>query len=173
VEQPQPDPVQSFEWPGNSRPFLRQPQSGFGISDRSRILRRRRPCTPKALSSTRVVPVDHRARQSCIDCSDDGPVISRSRRSANSIETWQSLLRRGYCARRLGNPGGSRRFVHPASGRHEPVAAAITHPQLQAVDENRCSAVVGGPFIGSGNLRPLVRSSHFPQVTHGPKCTTF
>ena len=53
-------------------------------------------------------------------------------------------------------------FVHSASGRHEPVAAAITHPQLQAVDANRVSAVVGGPFVRDGNLRSLVHSPHFP-----------
>ena len=66
----------------------------------------------------------------------------------------------------LGNLGGRRRFVHPAGCRHEPVAGAITHQELQAVDAHCVSAVVGCTFVGHGDLRPLVHSSFVPEITH-------
>jgi hypothetical protein len=36
--------------------------------------------------------------------------------------------------------------------------------ELQGVDANCASAVVGGPFAGRGNLRPLVRSAYVPKI---------
>ena len=35
---------------------------------------------------------------------------------------------------------------------HQPVAGAITHPELQGVDANCVSAVVDSPFVGRSNL---------------------
>ena len=160
--------LKCFERSGNRRTFLCQPHSAFGTSDGSWVTRWRSPCAPKAFSSTRVLPVSHRARQSSIDCLNDVSVISCSRCSANSFETWQRLLRRGHCARRLGNLGRTRRFVHPAGCWYEAVAAAITHQELQAVDANCVGAVVGRPVVGRGNLRPLVHSPHSPEVTKSP-----
>ena len=145
-------------------PFLRQRQSAFGTGDGSRITRRRSPRALKEVSRTRLVSVGYRARQSFIDCPHHASVISYSCCSANSPETRQGLLRPVYCARCLRDPGGRRRIVHPAGRRHEPVAGAITHQELQVVDANCVSAVVGGPFLGCGNVRPLVRSAYLPEI---------
>jgi hypothetical protein len=51
----------------------------------------------------------------------------------------------------------TRGIVHSAGRGHERFAGEIPHHQVQALDANGTSALVGRVVVGIGNLRPMVR----------------
>jgi len=50
-------------------------------------------------------------------------------------------------------------------GGHERFAGEILHHQVQAMDANGTTAMVGGALVGMGNLRPLVRPAFVSKMS--------
>lgn len=102
-----------------------------------------------------------RARKARTCCSTlrgrarDDSFFSSSGYSEGTAETRQGLLRSSDSTRDTRNDNRNRGTVHTAGRWHEHFAGEITHHQLQALDANGTSAVVGRSPIGIREMTAL------------------
>ncbi len=143
-------------FPWNSGPTLRR--SGLAPRDRYGygVAYRCRACANEEISIARLVPVRSRAPKPCRYPCGDGSLISRSRRSEDTGQTWPSILRTGDDTRGTRKRCRNRRTIHFTRGWHEPTATEIPHDRIQAMDAHRPRALVARGPVGIGNIRPLV-----------------
>jgi hypothetical protein len=108
------------------------------------------------VSMARLVPIPSRANKSCRYPRGDGSLISRPRRSEDTGQTWQSILRTGDGACGTRKRRGNRWIVHLARCWHERIATEIPTDRIQAMDAQRRGALVARAPVGNGHICPLV-----------------
>jgi hypothetical protein len=66
----------------------------------------------------------------------------------------------------------NRGIVHSAVRGHERIAEEVSHHQVQVLDADGISALVGRGLVGIGNLRPLVRTALVSKVNLNIRTTS-
>lgn len=114
-------------------------------------------CSEPALSATCLVPIHHRASESCGGRSDS--LVSGSCNSKDSSKAREDLLRTVDSALGARHSLRTHRAVHLAVGGDEPSARKSANHQIHSVDAKRPSALVGRTLVGIRDVRTLVRSA--------------
>src|SRR5215472_13901289 len=153
--------------PWNGGPTLRRP--GLALRDRYGfgVARRRHACANEEISIARLVSIPGSAPEPCGYPCGDGSLISRSRSSEDTGQTWPSILRTGDGTCGARKHCRNRRAVHFTCGWHEPIATEIPHHRIQTMDAQRpCALVVRAP-VGIRNVRPLVHPTLISLMNSG------
>ena len=80
------------------------------------------------------------------------------------LKTRQDILRSGDGTRGARNDNRNRGIVHSAGRGHKRFTGEIPYYQVQALDANSISALVGRAPVGIGDLRPLVRAGFVSEM---------